>query len=73
MFKLFKKIFSNYSNSIPDIFSQKYEEYLLKQYGNADKINNSITVFLIADTHGTLNEDKLNNTYQINNMIYVLC
>ena len=58
MFKLWKNIFSNYSNSIPDIFSPKYEEYLLKQYGNADKINNSISLLVIADTHGTLDEDK---------------
>lgn len=58
MFELLKNIFSNYSNSIPDIFSPKYEEYLSKQYGNADKINNSITLLLIADTHGTLDEDK---------------
>lgn len=58
MFKLFKKLFSNDSNSVPDIFSPKYEEYLLKQYGNSDKINNSITLLVIADTHGTLDEDE---------------
>ena len=58
MFILFKKLFSNDSNSVPDIFSSKYEEYLLKQYGNADEINNSITLLVIADTHGTLDEDE---------------
>ena len=45
MFKLFNKLFSNHSNNIPDIFSPKYEEYLLKQYGNADKINNALNKF----------------------------
>ena len=58
MLKLFKKIFSNHFNRVPNIFSPKYEEYLLKQYGNADNINGSITLLLIADTHGTLNENK---------------
>ena len=71
MFKLFKKIFSNYSNSIPDIFSQKYEEYLLKQYGNADKINNSISLLVIADTHGTLDEDKFKQ--YLENKQYDIC
>ena len=58
MFKLFKKLFSNSSNSSPNNFSPKYEEYLLNQYGNADKINNCISLLVIADTHGTLDEDK---------------
>ena len=58
MFNLFKKLFSNHLNRVPDIFSPKYEEYLLKQYGNVDNINNSISLLVIADTHGTLNEDK---------------
>ena len=58
MFKLFKNIFSKHSYSIPDILSPKYEEYLLKEYGCVDKINNSITLLLIADTHGTLDEEK---------------
>lgn len=71
MFKLFKKIVSNYSNSIPDYFSPKYEEYLLKQYGKADVINNSITSLLIADTHGTLIEDDFKR--YIANKQYDIC
>lgn len=58
MFKLIKKLFFNYSNDSVDIFSPKYEEYLLKQYGNADIINNNISLLIIADTHGTLDENK---------------
>lgn len=58
MVKLFNKLFSNNFNSMPDAFSPKYEEYLLKQYGNSNKINNSIVLLLIADTHGTLDEEK---------------
>lgn len=71
MFNLFKKLFSNYSNSSPDIFSPKYEEYLFKQYGNADKINNSISLLVIADTHGTLNEDEFKQ--YISNKQYDIC
>ena len=71
MFKLFKKLFSNSSNSVPDIFSPKYEEHLLKQYGNSDKINNSITLLVIADTHGTLDEDEFKQ--YISNKQYDMC
>lgn len=71
MFKLFNKLFSNHSNNIPDIFSPKYEEYLLKQYGNADKINNSISLLVIADTHGTLDEDKFKQ--YLENKQYNIC
>lgn len=70
MLNFLKKIFLNSSNYVPDMFSPKYEEYLLKQYGNADKINNAITLLVIADTHGTLDEDKfkqyiLNKQYDV--------
>jgi len=71
MFKLFNKLFSNHSNSIPNAFSPKYEEYLLKQYGNADKINNSISLLVIADTHGTLDEDKFRQ--YLENKQYDVC
>lgn len=70
MLNFLKKFFLNSSNYVPDMFSPKYEEYLLKQYGNADKINNAITLLVIADTHGTLDEDKfkqyiLNKQYDV--------
>ncbi|MBE5806645.1 MAG: hypothetical protein E7313_08100 [Clostridiales bacterium] len=71
MFKLFKKLFSNSSNSVPDIFSPKYEEFLLKQYGNSDKLNNSITLLVIADTHGTLDEDEFKQ--YMTNKQYDIC
>ena len=71
MFKFFIKLFSNSSNSFPDVFSPKYEEYLLKQYGNSDKINNSITLLVIADTHGTLNEDEFKK--YLENRQYDIC
>lgn len=71
MLKLFNKLFSKHSNSIPDVFSPKYEEYLLKQYGNADKINNSISLLVIADTHGTLDEDKFRQ--YLENKQYDVC
>lgn len=70
MFNLFKKIFSN-QNNIPNYYSHKYKEYLLKQYGNADKINNNITLLLIADTHGTLDEDSFRQ--YISNQQYDIC
>lgn len=71
MFKSLKKLVSNYSNNVPDIFSPKYEEYLLKQYGNSDKINNSIILLVIVDTHGTLDEDKFKQ--YLENKQYDIC
>lgn len=41
----------------PNIFSSHYEEYLLKQSGKSDNIDNSISLLIISDTHGTLNEE----------------
>ena len=71
MFKLFKQLFSNHSNSIHYLFSPKYEEQLLKQYGSADKMNNSIFLLVIADTHGTLDEDEFKK--YIANKQYDIC
>lgn len=57
IFNSIKKFFSNF-NSVPSHFSPKYEEYLLKKYGTADKISHSLSLLIISDTHGTLDEEE---------------
>lgn len=64
----FKNIFSNHQINTS---SPKYEKYLLKQYGNANKINNSISLLLIADTHGSLDEFKFKQ--YLENKNYDIC
>lgn len=71
MFNFLKNIFFNYPKNVPNIFSPKYEEYLLKQYGSADKMNNNITLLVIADTHGTLDENEFKQ--YIANKQYDVC
>lgn len=66
-----KNIFFNYPKNVPNIFSPKYEEYLLKQYGSADKMNNNITLLVIVDTHGTFDEDEFKQ--YIANRQYDVC
>jgi len=68
MFDFFKKIFCN--STLPDIFSPKYEEFLLKNYGVCDEIQNNINLLIISDTHGCLNEEEfkkflLENEYDL--------
>lgn len=75
MLSFLKKLFSNNNttntNNIPHYTSPKYENYLFNQYGNADKINSSITLLLIADTHGSLDEDKFKQF--LTNKEYDIC
>lgn len=53
---IFSKLFDK--NKEPDMFSPKYENYLMKKYGNCDSIQDSISLLIIADTHGTLDETE---------------
>lgn len=71
MFNFLKNLFSNSKEKIPNIFSPNYENYLLKQYGNADRINNNITLLVISDTHGTLDEDTFKHFLE--NKHYDIC
>jgi predicted phosphodiesterase len=71
MLKFIKKFFSKKEQEIVDYKSPKYEEALLTKYGKADKINNKISLLIIADTHSTLNEEEFFN--YINEKKYDVC
>ena len=60
MFNLISKLFSREEQQ-PDIFSAKYEEYLLKKYGKSDEFNGNVSLLIISDTHGTLDEESFIN------------
>lgn len=60
MFNLISKLFSR-EEQPPDIFSAKYEEYLLKKYGKSDEFNGNVSLLIISDTHGTLDEESFIN------------
>ena len=64
--KLFEK-----KEKQPNMFSPRYEEYLLKKYGKSDEINNSVSLLIISDTHGTLSEDDFSS--YIKNKNYDAC
>lgn len=55
MLNLLKRFFSK--EEIPNYLSPKYEEALFKKYGRATKVDKTISLLIIADTHGTLNEE----------------
>lgn len=55
MLNLLKRFFSK--EEIPNYLSPKYEEILFKKYGKATKVDKKISLLVIADTHGTLNEE----------------
>lgn len=60
MFGFINKLFNKEAKQ-PNIFSPKYEEYLLKKYGRSDTFNKNISLLIISDTHGTLDEDNFIN------------
>ena len=70
MFNLINKLF-NKEEKQPNIFSPRYEEYLLKKYGKIDNINNNVSLLIISDTHGTLVEDEFSS--YIKNKNYDAC
>jgi predicted phosphodiesterase len=72
MLNLLKKIFSKSEEfELPSNMSPKYEEALLKKYGKSDILNKNISLLIIADTHGTLNEEQF---YEyIKNKNYDVC
>ena len=49
MFDFINKLF-NKEEKQPNIFSPKYEEYLLKKYGRSDTFNKNISLLIISDT-----------------------
>ena len=55
MLNLLKRFFSK--EEIPNYLSPKYEEALFKKYERATKVDKKISLLVIADTHGTLNEE----------------
>lgn len=63
--KILRKIFDKKN---PDVFSSHYENYLFKQYGKSNNIEDSVSLLIISDTHGTLDEESFvkylqNQTY----------
>lgn len=55
-----------------NMYNKNYEEKLLKKYGKCNSINDDIKLLIIADTHGTLNEDKFKE-FMMNNHEYDAC
>lgn len=70
MFNLINKLF-NKEEKQPDMFSSRYEDYLLKKYGKSDEINGNVSLLIISDTHGTLDENSVSN--YIRNKKYDAC
>ena len=60
MFNWISKLLSKEEQQ-PDIFSAKYEEYLLKKYGKSDEWNGIVSLLIVSDTHGTLDEESFIN------------
>ena len=70
--KIFNKLFAKqYTKEAPDMFSLDYEDYLMKKYGKCDNLIGNISILVIADTHGTLNEDDFKK--YLENKSYDLC
>lgn len=57
---LFDKLRTLFQEEL-NMYNRNYEEKLLKKYGIANNINNDIKLLIIADTHGTLNEEKFSS------------
>lgn len=70
MLNFIDKLFSREEQQ-PDIFSTKYEEYLFKKYGKSDVFNKNVSLLIISDTHGTLNENSFRN--YLKNKYYDVC
>lgn len=58
-----------YFNDIDELnmYKDNYEEKLSKRYGDCGEINKDIKLLIIADTHGTLNEEKFSSFMKDNN------
>ena len=54
---LFDFIKSFYGEEV-NMYHKSYEDKLYKKYGKCENIKEDITLLIIADTHGTLNEEK---------------
>ena len=70
IFRRFNSLFNktnNNNNDINDIYDSNYENKLYNIYGNCNTLNKKIRLLIIADTHGSLNENEfrefLNNNY----------
>ena len=70
MLNFIDKLFSREEQQ-PDIFSTKYEEYLFKKYGKSVVFNKNVSLLIISDTHGTLNENSFRN--YLKNKYYDVC
>lgn len=64
---IFNKLLNKDKKS--NFFSPSYEKYLMKLYGKCNDLKKDISLLIILDTHGTLDEDSFKE--YIINMIYV--
>lgn len=65
---IFNKLLNKDKKS--NFFSPSYEKYLMKLYGKCNDLKKDISLLIISDTHGTLDEDSFkeyikNNKYDI--------
>lgn len=58
----------NNPEEINDYYSKKYESKLYKKYGDCNPFTKKIRILAIADTHGTLDEDKFKEFIKHNNV-----
>lgn len=59
---------SNNNEEISDFYSKKYENKLFKKYGNCNPFTKKIKILAIADTHGSLDDNKFKEFIKYNNI-----
>lgn len=64
LFDLIRSVFND-SEEL-NMYKNDYEEKLLKKFGKCNNVNNDIKLLIIADTHGTLNEEKFKDFLDYN-------
>lgn len=70
LFDLIKSLYGKEESL--NMYNKNYEEKLFKKYGKCNSVNDDIKLLIIADTHGTLNENKFKE-FMINNQEYDAC
>lgn len=64
LFDLIRSVFKNDEDL--NVYKKDYEDKLFKKFGKCNFINNDIKILIIADTHGTLNEEKFKEFLDVN-------
>lgn len=70
LFDLIKSLYGKEESL--NMYNKNYEEKLFKKYGKCNSVNDDIKLLIIADTHGTLNENKFKE-FMTNNQEYDAC